>query len=107
MAGQGGCDPTERIYDCRYFGVGGTEYPAMILDRSHSDLIQVFPRGAGVSVPAVVRYIDQNVGPQSDILSDLVSEDRLITDECTEGVSAAGKNCSMASWAEEPDVLQK
>ena len=58
VARDGLSDAALGIDDSGDAGVGGTEDPAMIFYGTHADHVEVFPRGAGVAVPAVVRYVD-------------------------------------------------
>ena len=69
-------------------GVGGAQDPAMVFDGAHAHHIQVLPGCAGVSIPAVVGNIDENVRAQIFELTNLISEDGFVADEGAVGMAA-------------------
>ena len=55
--------------------------PPVILNRSHARHIKVLPRRAGVSIPSIVRNIDEDISPLKREWANLTRENRLIADE--------------------------
>src|SRR5580704_12762014 len=81
VARRGGGDTTVRVDGRGDAGVGGAQDPAVVLDGSHADHVEVLPTSTGVAVPAIVGDVDQNLCAIFDELADLVTEDGLVTDE--------------------------
>src|SRR6185437_6596920 len=59
----------------------GAQDPAIVLDGTHPNHIQVFPRSAGISVPSIVAQVHKNLCPVRYKLTNFISKDRLIANE--------------------------
>src|SRR5580698_3145703 len=70
-----------RINRSCYTGVCGPQNPAIVFDGTHSHHVEVLPRRAGVSVPAIVTQVHQDLGPPAYKLANFVSEDGFVADK--------------------------
>src|SRR3984885_5869053 len=84
--------PPVGVDDGRDAGVGITQQPAAIFDRTHARHVERLPRRAGVAVPAVVRDVDQHPGALLYEQPYLIAENLFVTDEDTKAVAIGGED---------------
>ncbi len=87
--------------------IGRPQHPAMVLDGAHPHHIQVLPRGAGISVPAIVGDIHQHLCAHLRKLANLVPEDGLVADKGAVSVPSTRKDNALLTRVEQSDVLQQ
>lgn len=95
VARRGGGNSTIRVDDCGDAGVGRTKHPSVIFNGAHTDHVEVLPGSASVTIPAVVRDIDEHVSSFKNEEANLVCEGRFVTDEGAVVMAAIGKDSAM------------
>src|ERR1700735_5241817 len=104
---RGGSDSSVGVDGSGNASVGGAQNPAMVFDGSHTNHVEMLPGSAGVTVPAVVRDVDENVGSLLCEVTDLVAEDGLVADEHAVGVAPGFEDGALFAGFEVACVVEQ
>src|SRR6266702_1252635 len=97
----------KRIYGSCDPGVRRAQHPTVMLDSTHPNHIQMFPRSAGISVPSIVGDIHEHTRAHIFILANFIPEYRLIADESPISLSVRPEDGPVHAGIEFTDIRQE
>src|SRR5260370_28131138 len=100
VAGSPRYNPPVRINAGGRARVGITQDPTIVLDGPHPRLIQVLARGAVVSVPAVIRDVDEHLRAVCRKFANFIRKDGFIADKNAEAFVAGIEHSTCRPRAE-------
>src|SRR4051812_10570831 len=81
LAGNTGSNASPGIDGRGHSSVGVTEEPAIVLNGTHTSLIQVLRICATVAIPAIIRNVHEDLRTLIGRLPDFIGENRFVADE--------------------------
>jgi len=72
----------------------------VILDGPHAGLVQVLGKRATVTIPTIVRNIDENLSSATGEQANLIGENGFVTDEHSEAVISDGERLTRSTMGE-------